>query len=93
MKVGHAVSLTGVIEAPPHAGMVVGAEWDFDGSGAFAVKEHVAAAPRMTVKTTHAYDPPGTYFPVLRAIVQRNNAVGTPYARVQNIGRVRVVVT
>jgi hypothetical protein len=52
-----------------------------------------AQPPRVVVKTTHAFDKPGTYFPVLRAISQRQDAVGTPFARVQNIGRVRVVVT
>ena len=35
----------------------------------------------------------GTHAYVLRAIVQRQDAVGTPYARVQNLGRVRVVVS
>jgi hypothetical protein len=93
VKVGQSVSLSGTIEVPPHAGLVVGAEWDFDKSGAFAIKERINAAPRVVVKTTHAFDKPGTYFPVLRAITQHQDALGTPYARVQNIGRARVVVT
>jgi len=32
------------------------------------------------------------YFPVLRATSQREGDFQTPYARVQNLGRVRVVV-
>jgi hypothetical protein len=68
-------------------------EWDLDGSGAFSVKEHVKAAAHVTVKKNHTFDRPGTYFAVLRAIVQRPEAAGTPYARVQNIGRVRVMVS
>ena len=93
VKAGQPVSLSGTIEVPPHAGLVVGAEWDFDKSGAFANKSQVTAASRVVVKTTHVFDKPGTYFPVLRAIAQRSDAAGSPYARVQNIGRVRVVVT
>ena len=92
-RVGQPVTLSAAIEVPPQAGLVVGAEWDFDKSGAFAHKEAVTAAPRVMVKTTHVFDKPGTYFPVLRATAQRSEAVGTPYARMQNIGRVRVVVT
>jgi hypothetical protein len=93
VKVGQAIALSGVIEAAPDTGAVVGAEWDFDGSGAFAVKEQLTAAPMVTVKRSHAFDKPGTYFPVLRAIVQHPDAAGSPYARAQNLGRVRVVVT
>jgi hypothetical protein len=90
---GQAVTLTGVIDAPPNAGNVVAAEWDFDGSGAFAEKAQVTAAQSVSVTTTHTYTEPGTYFAVLRGIVQRPEAVGTPYAQVKNLGRVRVVVS
>ena len=92
VRVGEAVSFSGVIEAAPDTGSVVGAEWDFDGSGAYAVKSQLGAAPQVTVTQSHAFQKPGTYFPALRAIVQREDAVGTPFARVQNLGRVRVVV-
>lgn len=48
---------------------------------------------RLTVRATHTFATPGTYFPVLRATSQRDGDRATPYARVQNLDRVRVVVT
>jgi hypothetical protein len=48
--------------------------------------------PAASVKATHAYSQPGTYFPVLRATSQRESDAKTPYARIQNLGRVRVIV-
>jgi hypothetical protein len=93
VKAGEAVSFTGVIEAAPGTGSVVAAEWDFDGSGAYSDKEHVAPATQVKVTRSHAFTKPGTYFPALRAVVQRDAAAGTRYARAQNLGRVRVVVT
>ena len=93
VKVGDSVSLSGTIEAAPESGSVIGAEWDFDGSGAYAIKETITPAPRITISRSHIFTQPGTYFPVLRAIVQRQDAAGTPFARVQNLGRIRVVVS
>jgi hypothetical protein len=93
VKAGEAVSFAGVIEAAPGTGSVVAAEWDFDGSGAYSDKEHVAPATQVKVTRSHAFIKPGTYFPALRAVVQRDAAAGTRYARAQNLGRVRVVVT
>jgi hypothetical protein len=46
----------------------------------------------VRLEATYIYSKPGTYFPVLRATSQRKGNASTPYARVQNIGRVRVVV-
>ena len=48
--------------------------------------------PSVSVKATHAYSQPGAYFPVLRVTSQREGDLKTPFARVQNLGRVRVVV-
>lgn len=44
------------------------------------------------VKASHTFTKPGTYFPVLRATSQRKGDQQTAFARVQNLGRVRVVV-
>jgi len=94
--VGDVVAFSGVIEAPPGAGVVVGAEWDFDGSGDFAVVEPfedaTSSMAQLTVTTTHAFSEPGVYFPALRATVHREGDFQSPFARVQNLGRVRVVV-
>jgi hypothetical protein len=94
VRVDEPVSFTATIEAPPGAGKVVGAEWDFEGTGDYPVSEQIGA-PDETVRLsrTHAYARPGTYFAVLRAASQREGDSQTRHARVQNIGRVRVVVS
>jgi hypothetical protein len=96
VEVGEPVAFAAVIEVPPGTGAVVGAEWDFEGSGDYRVRasfsESDAAKGRVTVEASHAFSEPGTYFPVLRAASQRRGDTGTPFARVQNLGRVRVVV-
>ena len=93
VAVNEPVSLAATIEAPPGAGKVVAAEWDFEGSGDFAVAEEIAS-PQETIRVsrTHAYSRPGTYFAGLRVASHRDGDQQTPYARVQNIGRVRVIV-
>ena len=47
---------------------------------------------RVSVKTTHAFTKPGTYFPALR-VTSSTGRGKNPYAQVLNLGRVRVVVT
>jgi hypothetical protein len=93
VKVGEAVAFAAVIEAPPGAGPVVRAEWDFEGAGQYPLTSAFTPDARVTVSATHAFDAPGTYFPALRATVQRDGDTDrTAFARVQNLGRVRVVV-
>lgn len=96
VTVGEKVEFTAVIEVPQGAGTVVGAEWDFEGAGDYPVVEKFDFSNnsfvRMTLKTTYAFSKPGTYFPALRATSQRQGAFKTPHARIQNLGRVRVVV-
>ncbi|HLG56214.1 MAG TPA: hypothetical protein VI485_12845 [Vicinamibacterales bacterium] len=83
-----------VVEALPNTDRVVAAEWDFEGAGNYPVTTPLAdtASSRVALKTTYAFSKPGTYFPVLRATSQREGDPKTPYARIQNPGRVRVVV-
>jgi hypothetical protein len=91
---GEEVTFVGEAEVPPGAGVVVAAEWDFLGDGTFPVRDpHVRAShSRVTVRQVFRFDTPGTYFPALRITSHRKSDPATPYARVQNLGRVRVVV-
>jgi hypothetical protein len=93
VKPGEPVTLSGVIEAPANTGRVVSAEWSPEGTEEFTA----AALPppqgsRVMITTTHAFTRPGTYFPVLRTASQRQGDAKTPFARIQNLARVRVVV-
>ena len=93
VKVGQTVTFNGIVEAPPGSGSVVDAEWDFEGAGDFPVKAQFAPQARVTVQATHAFAKPGTYFPALRAASHRHGDTTTAYAKPQNLGRVRIVVT
>ena len=94
VKVNQPVRFTATIEVPPNAGKVVAAEWDFEGTGDYPEPSRIET-PESVVRlsATHSFANPGTYFAVLRATSQRQGDVATPYGRVQNIARVRVVVT
>ena len=96
VTVGEAVQFSAEIEVPPGSGTVVHAEWDFEGDGDFPVVQAFddtdSAFMMVRLTATYAFAEPGTYFPALRATSQRDGDSKTPFARVQNLGRVRVVV-
>lgn len=90
---GQAVRFEARVELPPDAGYLVAAEWDFEGTGNYPVAATLVQEQTcMRLDTCHAYAQPGTYFAVLRATSQRQGDAGTPYGRIQNLARVRVVV-
>jgi hypothetical protein len=91
--VGEAVTFEAMIEVPPGAGTVTAAEWDFEGLGDYPVAERVhTPQPLLRLCAAHAFPKPGTYFTALRATSQRQGDTHTPYTRIQNIARVRVIV-
>jgi hypothetical protein len=91
IQVGQSVKFEAVAEAPTGTGLIVLAQWDFDGSGAFP--EHTAITPksRIAVSTTHTFTKPGTYFPAVRVASHRKGDAKTTYALARNLARVRVV--
>jgi hypothetical protein len=93
VPVNQPVTFTATIEVPSNAGLVVAAEWDFEGVGDFPVAARLDT-PQTLVRLSaiHSYSRPGTYFAVLRAASQRQGDVDTPFARIENIARVRVTV-
>lgn len=94
VKVGQSVEFAGMAETPPGAGFVVAAEWDFEGAGDYPIAAKIGAKQaKANLKETYTFSMPGTYFPALRVTSQRQGDAATPYAKPQNIGRVRVVVT
>jgi len=90
--VGGVVTFRATAEAPPGTGLIVALEWDFDESGRFAEAADVDRAERVSVERRHAFAGPGTWFPAVRVVSQREGSASTPYARLQNLARVRVVV-
>ena len=86
------VEFTAQVDAPPRAGEFVQIEWDFDGSGAFATTTRLDGPVSWRESQRHRFTQAGTYFVTVRAYLQRKDALGTPYARIPNLARVRVVV-
>ncbi len=94
VKVGEPVIFSAHIQVPPGAGKVVAAEWDFKGEGDNYVAAEIGhIRPAVQLKATYTFSEPGTYFPVLHATSQREGDPNTPWARIENLDRVRVVVT
>jgi hypothetical protein len=97
VAVGEVVEFSALVEVPVGAGTVVAGEWDFEGAGDFP--EHApfdneaASYASTTLTTSYAFSAPGTYFPALRITSHRRGEQGDPHGRIQNLGRVRVVVT
>jgi hypothetical protein len=89
---GEPVSLTATIEVPPGAGKIVSAEWDLEGTGNFTAADFGPPQERVELTASHAYAKPGTYFAVVRVGAQREGNMATPYGRVLNLARARIVV-
>jgi hypothetical protein len=94
VAVGQAVTFTAQIEVPPARGRVVSANWDVEGVGTYPEPAELGDPTSETVQvtTTHAFTRPGTYYPALRVVCQREGNPSTPFARSLNLSRVRVVV-
>jgi hypothetical protein len=92
VAVGDVVTFRAAAQVPGEAGFIVTMEWDFDGVGSFPIAESVAVAARVDSERQYSFAVPGTYFPTVRVAAHRNGDRITPYARVQNLARVRVVV-
>lgn len=89
---GQPVTLRARVEVPPGAGAITGTEWDIEGTGSYTATPVRHPRRTLTVEATFTYAEPGTYLPALRATSRRDGDHETPFARVQNLDRVRVVV-
>jgi hypothetical protein len=98
VRTGTPVTFTGVIEVPPNTGKVVSAAWDFEGEGTFSSIQAIARSTsdqsrsQVTLKITHVFSKPGTYFPALLATSQRDGDASSSFTRIPNFAKVRVVV-
>jgi hypothetical protein len=95
-KKGKTVSFSAVVKVPKGTGKIISAEWDFDGDGTYPIKvKNIffdAVKEMSTLKMTYKFLKPGTYFATLRVASQRDGNTKTPFTRIQNLDRVRVVV-
>ena len=93
VAIGAEVRFQATAQVPPGTGEIVSVEWDFDGAGDFPVREPVAASERVVVEHRHSFAAAGTYFPTVRVAAHRHGDTTTPYARIQNLARVRIVAS
>ncbi|MDO9333498.1 MAG: hypothetical protein Q7T57_03120 [Dehalococcoidales bacterium] len=91
VKVGETVHFIGKAAQPSGTGVIVAAEWDFLGTGAFILQNIPNNKSEVMVESLHIYDKPGTYFASFRVGSSRAANGPKPYAR--NNARVRVIVT
>lgn len=93
VTVGEVVQFEAMGTVPSGAGQIVSAEWDFVAAGDYPESARIdTPSDNMSVTASHAYTQPGTYFPVVRVASHRTGDQTTPYARVLNLARARVVV-
>lgn len=71
-------------------------DWNFEASTAFPVKATIRPVDkrgtRASIKATYTFNKAGTFFPTLRVASQRHGDAKTPFTKIQNLDRVRVVV-
>jgi hypothetical protein len=84
-----------VVEAPPRGGKIIEVARDFDGSGDYAFEhdEVDGSSSSLHLTTTHTFDALGTYFPSVRVVAERGGQVDATLGRIENLDRVRVVVS
>lgn len=95
VKAGESVSFTARIEVPLMAGKVTAASWDYERTDDFSRYEELLKEEdgrTAYVKTTHVFEKPGTYFPVLKAQSSRDGKLDDIFVQCRNLDRVRVVV-
>jgi hypothetical protein len=93
VKVGQEVRLQGTATQPTGTGYLRAAEIDIDSTDQWPYQVKVEAdSESVDIDVTHTYDTPGTYFPCFRVGAVRAGRPDTALP-VQNLARVRVVVT
>lgn len=92
-NINQEISFEGIITIPENTGTIISAEWDFDGSGCFSVKEKIKNGDnRIILNQKHTFSKPGTYFVTLRGVSQRYGNTETSFARIYNLAKMRVVI-
>ncbi len=92
IRAGETVHFEARIQVPPHAGKIIEIAWDYLGTGSFEASKVERPEESMLVRGSHTYTLPGTYMAALRAVSHRDGDVNAAFARIPNLGRVRVVV-
>jgi len=91
VQAGQRVRFSAKAQVPPGTGNIVSAGWDFTGTGTFTPIGIGRPKSTLQLNGGHRIVEPGTYFVALRVASSRSGRA-EPYAQVENLDRVRVVV-
>jgi hypothetical protein len=92
VSAGQTVNFVAKIQVPSGGGKIVETEWDFTGTGAFKAYKFGNPSQTVTISMKYKYTKAGTYYPSIRVTSHREGDTKTAFARIENLGRVRVVV-
>ena len=92
VQVGQQVTFSAKVQVPPRTGKIVSAGWDFTSSGTFTPITFGKPKSTLHIGGTYRYTQPGTYYVSLKVASSRSG-VAEPFAQVENLDRVRVVVS
>ncbi|GAA2723892.1 hypothetical protein CAE01nite_10680 [Cellulomonas aerilata] len=92
VRAGEPVAFSLDAKVPPGTGTTVSAAWDVQGTGAFPVKTATSSPLVKGLTATYTSTEPGTHIPVVRVTSQRDGDTGTPFGKISDLDRVRVVV-
>jgi hypothetical protein len=96
VKRGQTVRFLAEAQVPRGAGEIVSVAWDFEGDGTYSADTSPSKGKRrpatIRAEAAHAFSQRGTYFVGVRVAAQRESVQDTPYGRVENLARIRVIV-
>jgi len=92
IKAGETVTFEARIQVPPGVGKVTEIAWDYLGTGNFEAANLEQPEDALQVTGSYTYHEPGSYIAALRATSHRDGDVNAAFAKISNLGRVRVVV-
>lgn len=90
---GEPVLLRLTADTPPNSGEIVAVEWDLDGDGVYDTAGRIQPETRIDLTQTARFTTPGTYFITARVTAQGEGDPGSPWARIENLARARIVVS
>ncbi len=94
VKAGEPVTFTAAVEVPAGGGCVTRAAWDYEGACDWSSAEALekTADGGASVTSTHVFDAPGVYYPVIKVQSSRTGTAEDIFVQCKNLDRVKVVV-
>ncbi|BEP13980.1 hypothetical protein acdb102_22910 [Acidothermaceae bacterium B102] len=91
LRVGQTARFVARAQVPQGGGAIVAASWDFTGAGTFSPINVARPGPALHLVQTHQFTAPGTYYVSFKVASSRTGGA-QPFAQIENLDRVRVVV-